>query len=108
MADDDIKTICSNRRARREYHIEGTFEAGLVLVGSEVKSLRNGKSTLKDSYARLHAGEMYLMKAHIGPYDQARENHEGDETRLRHALSVTADRQNECVEMAREMRDRRN
>ncbi len=76
------KIVCSNRRARYEYHIEDTFEAGLVLVGSEVKSLRAGKANLKDAYARVTKSEVFLTKAHIAPYDQAnRQNHEPERDR---------------------------
>lgn len=76
------KTVCSNRRARREYRIEETVEAGLVLLGSEVKSLRAGAAHLRDSYARIREGELYLVKAHIAPYEQAnRQNHDPDRER---------------------------
>lgn len=82
MADADRKVICTNRRARFLYTIEDTFEAGLVLTGSEVKSLRAGKAHLNDAYGRLRRGELYLLKAHIAPYEQAnRLNHEPDRER---------------------------
>jgi SsrA-binding protein len=71
------KVVCRNRRARHDYEIEDTFEAGLVLVGTEVKSLRAGKADLKDSYATWRDGELFLVSAHIGAYEQAgRFNHE--------------------------------
>ena len=60
-----------NRRARHEYFIEESIEAGLVLTGSEVKSLRAGKGQLKDSYARVERGEVWLMNAHISEYGPA-------------------------------------
>ncbi len=83
--DPAIRTICKNRRARYRYRIEETVEAGLVLVGPEVKSLRAGKANLVDSYARIQGGEIFLMKAHIAPYEQAnREN--PDPTRERKLL----------------------
>ena len=63
-----MKPICSNRKAYHEYHIEETFEAGLVLTGTEVKSLREGKANLKDSYAKIKEGELFLINAHISPY----------------------------------------
>ena len=73
----EVKTICVNRRARREYHVEETVEAGLVLLGSEVKSLRDGTASLKDAYAQLRDGEAWLVGAHISPYRHAnRNNHE--------------------------------
>jgi SsrA-binding protein len=69
------KVICTNRKARHKFRIEDTIEAGLVLTGPEVKSLRAGKAHLTDSYARVRAGEMFLCNAYIGPYEQAsREN----------------------------------
>ena len=85
MTEPARKVICRNRRARFDYHIDETFDAGLVLQGSEVKSLRAGKANLVDSYARIRDGEAYLLKAHIAPYEQAhRENH--DPTRDRKLL----------------------
>jgi SsrA-binding protein len=65
------RDIAVNRRARHEFHIEETFEAGLVLTGSEVKSLRAGKAQLKDSYGRIDRGEVWLFNAHISLYDAA-------------------------------------
>jgi len=65
------RDITVNRRARHEFFIEETFEAGLVLTGSEVKSLRAGKAQLKDSYGRIERGEVWLFNAHISPYDAA-------------------------------------
>lgn len=62
------KILCSNRRARHEYQIEEVFEAGIVLTGTEVKSLRDGKADLKDSYAAIEKGEVYLRSCHISPY----------------------------------------
>jgi SsrA-binding protein len=63
-----MKPICTNRKAYHEYHIEETFEAGLVLTGTEVKSLREGKANLKDSFAKIKDGELFLVNAHISPY----------------------------------------
>lgn len=68
-----VKVVATNRRARRNYTILDTFEAGLVLVGSEVKSLREGKLELKDSYGDIRGGEAYLVGAHISPYGFARD-----------------------------------
>ena len=64
------KTIVQNRRARHEYHILERHEAGIELVGTEVKSLREGQITLKDSYAGVENGQMFLVGAHINPYEQ--------------------------------------
>jgi len=76
MADDpERKLVASNRRARFDYEILDTFEAGLELRGPEVKSLRAGRASLNESYALLRGGEAFLVNAHIDPYEQAgREN----------------------------------
>lgn len=77
-----MKVIASNRRARHDYEILSDFEAGLVLTGSEVKSLRAGKADLKDSFGHLRDGEMWLVGAYIAPYSYAREGgHEPERTR---------------------------
>jgi SsrA-binding protein len=68
-----VKVVATNRTARRNYTILDTFEAGLVLVGSEVKSLREGRMQLKDAYGDIRGGEAYLVGAHISPYAFARE-----------------------------------
>ena len=74
--------ICVNRKARHDYFIEETYEAGLVLLGSEVKSLREGKANLKDSYARIVNGEAILLNVHISPYRNAHPfNHDPTRTR---------------------------
>jgi SsrA-binding protein len=65
------KVVASNRRARHNYEILDTFEAGIVLKGSEVKSLRAGQVQLKDAYASLQRGELWLENAHIAPYSFA-------------------------------------
>jgi SsrA-binding protein len=79
------RTIAVNRKARHDYFIDETVEAGLVLTGSEVKSLRDGRANLKDSFARVDRGEAVLMNVHISPYDPAaRANH--DPTRSRKLL----------------------
>ncbi|MDD5242552.1 MAG: SsrA-binding protein SmpB [Syntrophorhabdaceae bacterium] len=63
-----MKVICANKKAYHDYHIEEKFEAGIVLTGTEVKALREGKANLKDSYARVKDGEVFLVNAHISPY----------------------------------------
>jgi len=74
---DEIKIIVTNRKARHDYEITGSYETGLVLVGSEVKSLRQGKASLSDSYARILKGEMWVIGMHIAQYKEATfENHE--------------------------------
>jgi SsrA-binding protein len=62
------KIICTNKQARFDYHLEDRYEAGLVLQGTEVKSLRDGRANLKDSYAVVDGGEVYLYNCHISPY----------------------------------------
>lgn len=70
-------TIAVNRKARHEYHIDQTFEAGLVLTGTEIKSIRDGKVNLADAYARVEGGEAWLIGAHIAPWAGGnRWNHE--------------------------------
>lgn len=72
-----IKTISKNRKARHDFFIEETYETGLVLKGTEVKSLRNGRVNLKDSFARIQNGEVYLHNLHIGEYENGNQfNHE--------------------------------
>ncbi len=65
------KVVATNKKARHDYFIEDTYEAGLVLKGSEVKSLRAGRVNLKDSYARVKHGEVFLYNMHISPYAHA-------------------------------------
>jgi len=67
----DIKVVCQNRKAYHDYFIDETIEAGIVLVGTEVKSLRLGMANLKDSYARVKDSELFLVNTHISPYKQA-------------------------------------
>ena len=75
--DDSTKVVADNRKARYAYAIDETIEAGIMLVGSEVKSLRNGKSTIAESYAYSKDGELFLVNAYIPEYTQAsRFNHE--------------------------------
>jgi len=68
LAKEHIKIIAENRQARRDYFIVDEYEAGLVLLGTEVKSLRQGRANLKDSYARIKNGEVFLYQLHIAPY----------------------------------------
>jgi len=75
--DDGTKVVADNRKARFQYAIDETLEAGIMLVGSEVKSLRAGKSTISESYAYAKDGEIFLVNAYIPEYTQAsRFNHE--------------------------------
>jgi len=78
----EFRTIATNRRARHDYYIEETYEAGVSLMGSEVKTLRGGKASLQDAYALVRNGEVFLVGAHIPPYPQASiRNHEPTRTR---------------------------
>lgn len=77
-----LKVVTTNRNARRNYTVIDTFEAGLVLAGSEVKAMRDGRMELKDSYGDIRQGEAFLVGAHIGPYQFAREGgHEPERLR---------------------------
>lgn len=74
--------IADNRKARHDYHIHETYEAGISLTGTEVKSIRNGRLNLKDSYCQIVNGELFLFQAHISPYEQGNQfNHEPMRTR---------------------------
>ncbi len=82
---DEIKVIAENRKARHEYHIEDVIEAGLVLQGTEVKSIRGRRVNLKDSFAKVENNEVFLYGMHISPYEQGnRFNH--DPLRVRKLL----------------------
>jgi SsrA-binding protein len=72
-----VKTLATNRKAYRDYQILDKFETGIVLTGTEIKSLRAGRANLRDSYATVRNGEVWLVNAHISPYAHGnRENHE--------------------------------
>jgi SsrA-binding protein len=73
--------IATNRQAAFRFHLLEKIECGIVLQGSEVKSLRNGAVQLKDAYAEVRDGEVWLRNMHIAPYDPARENHEPERPR---------------------------
>ena len=76
------KTVAVNRRARHEYAVEETLEAGIALTGTEIKSIRAGRVNLAEAYARIEKGEAWLIGAHIAPYEQGnRNNHEPTRTR---------------------------
>lgn len=81
-ASESDHTVARNKRARHDYHIIDTWEAGLVLTGTEVKSLRVGNANLVDSYAIIEKDEVYLLNLHISPYEQGNQfNHEPTRTR---------------------------
>jgi len=76
------RVICKNKRARFDFFVDETYEAGIVLTGTEVKALRQGKVHLKDSYARIENEEIFLMDAHISPYTHGnRFNHDPERPR---------------------------
>lgn|SRR3989338_1478917 len=82
MAEQPQRVIITNRKARHEYHILDTLEAGIVLKGTEVKSLRNGNANLQDSYALVKNAELWLIGMHISPYEQGNiNNHDPVRTR---------------------------
>jgi len=79
---DNDGVIARNKRARHDYHILDTWETGIVLSGTEVKALRQGKATLTDAYGNVRDGEIYLLNLHIGQYEQGNVfNHEPTRTR---------------------------
>jgi SsrA-binding protein len=79
---EDRKVIARNRKARHDYFILDTWEAGLVLTGTEVKSLRDGKASLVDSHAVINGAELFLLNMHISPYEKGNiYNHEPTRTR---------------------------
>jgi SsrA-binding protein len=85
VAKDHLKIIAENRKARHDYFIEDEYEAGMVLKGTEVKSLRQGRANLKDSYAKIRSGEVWVHQMHISPYPFAYyDNH--DPVRIRKLL----------------------
>ena len=86
-----IKVAAQNRKARHDYFIEDTYECGIALQGTEVKSIRNGSLNLKDSYAQVKNGELFLIGMHISPYEQGNiYNHDPFRTRklLAHAREI--------------------
>lgn len=66
-----IRVVATNRKAFHDYHIEETYEAGIVLTGTEIKSVRAGRVNLRDAYAQVKGGELWLLNAYISPYDPA-------------------------------------
>ncbi|GAK13184.1 SsrA-binding protein SmpB [Geomicrobium sp. JCM 19039] len=82
MAKNDSRVLAQNRKANHEFFIEETIEAGIVLKGTEIKSIRAGQMNIKESFARIEDGEVLLYQAHINPYEQGnRHNHDPVRTR---------------------------
>ncbi len=82
----EMRVVATNRRARFDYEIVDTFEAGIELLGPEVKSLRDGRANLGDSFAAIHRGEAWLEKLHISPYEPATRANPTDPQRRRKLL----------------------
>ncbi len=77
MTDEGTKVVATNRKAAHDYFLEDRMEAGMVLQGSEIKSIRAGRVSLKEAYVRIEDGEAWLVNAHIAPYDPASiQNHD--------------------------------
>lgn len=81
-----IKIIANNKKAWHDYFIEDVYEAGLVLTGTEVKSIRLGKVNLKESFCRIKNGEVFINNMNISPYEQGNRENPGDPTRVRKLL----------------------
>ncbi len=96
------KVVTTNRKAFHDYFIEDEVEAGIELVGSEIKSIRQGKVNIRDAYARIENGELWLVGGHISPYEQAGAyfNHEPDRPRklLVHKRQIDQLRKNQEAE----------
>ncbi len=86
MSREDIRIISQNRKARHEYHIIDTLEAGIVLLGPEVKSIRDGRVNIKDGYVEIRGGEAWLHNVHISPYPFANNTARPDPLRPRKLL----------------------
>ena len=84
----DAKVAAENRKARHQYSIEDTLEAGIVLVGSEVKALREGRGNIAESYAQVEDGELWLINAYIPEFSQAKSRAFGHEARRKRKLLV--------------------
>lgn len=83
---DGIRIVCQNKKAYHDYEIVETLEAGIMLLGTEVKSLRDGRANLKDSYAKVKKSEVYLVGLHISPYSHASPASNHDPERVRKLL----------------------
>jgi SsrA-binding protein len=80
------QTVAENRKARHDYFIDESYEAGLALTGSEIKSIRAGRINLRGGYARVHDGEVWLYDVHISPYEQSGTHYNHEPTRPRKLL----------------------
>ncbi len=102
MAQDDIKIVTRNRKAQHDYHIIKTFEAGIVLQGSEIKSIRANNINLRDGFVQNREGELWLIGVHIPPYEQANRFGHDDPMRPRKLLL----HKREIDQIANQMRER--
>lgn len=80
------KPLAQNKKASHDYFIEETYEAGIVLTGTEIKSLRTGRSNLNDAFATIRSGEIFLHNMHISPFEQGNRHNPSDPTRARKLL----------------------
>ncbi|AJY75050.1 SsrA-binding protein SmpB [Paenibacillus beijingensis] len=80
------KPLAQNKKASHDYFIEETYEAGIVLMGTEIKSIRRGKANLSDSFATIRNGEMFLHNMHVSPFEQGNRHNPTDPTRARKLL----------------------
>jgi SsrA-binding protein len=80
------KPLAQNKKASHDYFIEDTYEAGMVLTGTEIKSLRTGRATIGDAFATIRDGEMFLHNMHISPFEQGNRHNPVDPTRARKLL----------------------
>ncbi|ASS67882.1 MULTISPECIES: SsrA-binding protein SmpB [Paenibacillus] len=84
--DQSQKPLAQNKKASHDYFIEETYEAGMVLMGTEIKSLRTGRANLNDAFATIRNGEMFLNNMHISPFEQGNRHNPTDPTRARKLL----------------------
>ena len=82
----DDKPLAQNKKASHDYFIEETYEAGIVLTGTEIKSVRNGKANINDAFATVRNGEMFIHNMHISPFEQGNRHNPTDPTRARKLL----------------------
>jgi SsrA-binding protein len=82
----DGKLLAQNKKASHDYFIEDTFECGLVLTGTEIKSLRNGRSNISDAFSTIRNGEAFIHNMHISPFEQGNRSNPSDPTRARKLL----------------------
>ncbi|WP_110929870.1 SsrA-binding protein SmpB [Paenibacillus bouchesdurhonensis] len=82
----DGKVLAQNKKASHDYFIEDTFEAGIVLTGTEIKSIRGGRANISDAFATIRNGEIFIHNMHVSPFEQGNRNNPSDPTRARKLL----------------------